>query len=198
MNKTKVTFQKVTSIPKDTEEGRIYFNEETNSIYLGDSDTAAPYSVTKIKIGDNEYSVNNGVIELPETDFSELNNKVDKEEGKVLSSNDFTTSYKEKLDTLDTALSEKQNTIQDLDTIRENATNALQSETDPIFSASPASSITEENLESLNNFIYLTITENKDDNTFECSAEVEEVLRNIYNGTEKRTVYINSRFVTNS
>lgn len=77
---------------------------------------------------------------------SELNGKVDKEGGKVLSSNDYTDAEKAKLaglenydDTQIKALIDgKQDTISDLNTIRSGAAKgatALQSETDPIYSA---------------------------------------------------------------
>ena len=48
-------------------------------------------------------------------------NKVDKEEGKTLSSNDFTDEDKAKLDGLEGELAKKQNTIADLETIRSGA-----------------------------------------------------------------------------
>ncbi len=77
---------------------------------------------------------------------SELNEKVDKEEGKGLSSNDYTDAEKAKLaglenydDTQIKALIDgKQDTITDLDTIRSGAAKgatALQSESDPVYLA---------------------------------------------------------------
>lgn len=58
--------------------------------------------------------------------INSIANKVDKVEGKGLSSNDFTNAYKGALDGLDEALSGKQDTIADLDVIRSKANSALQ------------------------------------------------------------------------
>ena len=70
-----------------------------------------PHSVTKTQVGlgnvDNTSDTNKPISTATQT---ALNNKVDKVNGKGLSTNDFTSAYKTKLDNLDTNLSAKANT----------------------------------------------------------------------------------------
>lgn len=69
-----------------------------------------PHSVTKTQVGlgnvDNTSDTNKPISTATQT---ALNNKVDKVSGKGLSTNDFTSAYKTKLDNLDTNLSAKAN-----------------------------------------------------------------------------------------
>ena len=103
----------------------------------------------------------------------DLDAKVDKEDGKVLSSNDFTNDYKQKVDNISagsvtsvngetgdvvldipTALSElSDDSTHRLvsDTEKNTWNNKLSSETDPIFTSSQAYNITSQHITVLNN-----------------------------------------------
>lgn len=95
----------------------------------------------------------------------DLDNKVDKEEGKELSSNDFTDLYKTKLDELDIpSLQNVQSDWRQLDNTKDdyikrkptklsefaNDVNYIISESDPIFRTSPAGGITDTNISNWN------------------------------------------------
>ena len=76
-----------------------------------------------------------------------IGNKVDKEEGKGLSSNDFTNEDKAKLDGLEEELEKKQNTIDDLTTIRSGAAKGATAVQNVVSSNSNYAGVTREGYE---------------------------------------------------
>ena len=146
-------------------------NGQTGEVWLGAEDVGALPNTTKIPTKTSDLNNDSGFIDTTYHD----NTKVDKEEGKGLSTNDFTNEEKEKLSQLenynDTQLRSDINTIKEK--IPTQATNNNQLADKDFVNSS------------LNSITAFYITKNADGNQFNSKSELDSATE-FYSGSEVR------------